>query len=246
MRPGGREKWPIKIIETAGQTLERALVKTDPFGGNKCEDKTCLPSKNPKNTISCRKNNVGYKISCKKCQAAYIGETGENMHTRMKSHLTKFYSKTKHISESSAFIKHLSNSHGGFEKGRVFEEYFDIKIVKSYKKPLTRCVEEGTFIVNFEGEVLNSKNEWHQPRIIRTTVVQGGAEMAGNRVPSYQRDGRQPESQSSVESAVNVEIVVNVQNVQNTPGTPSVARNTRSNTRARTDRASQARAPGTI
>ena len=118
--------------------------------------------------------------------------------------------------------------------------------MKSYKNPLTRCVEEGTFIVNFEGEVLNSKNEWHQPRIIRTTVVQGGAEMAGNRVPSYQRDGRQPESQSSVESAVNVEIVVNVQNVQNTPGTPPVARNTRSNTRARTDRASQARAPRTI
>ena len=69
-----------------------------------------------------------------KCQVAYIGETGENMYTQMKSHLTKFYSKTKHISESSAFIKHLSNSHGGFEKGRVFEEYFDIKLVKSYKK----------------------------------------------------------------------------------------------------------------
>ena len=71
--------------------------------------------------------------------------------------------------------------------------------MKSYKKNLTRCVEVGTFIVNFEGEILNSKNEWHQPRIIRTTVVQGGAEMAGNRVPSYQRDGRQPEPQSSLD-----------------------------------------------
>ena len=72
--------------------------------------------------------------------------------------------------------------------------------------------------------------------------------MAGNRVPSYQRDGRQPEPQSSsdVESAVNVAIVVNVQNVQKAPRTPSVSRNTRSNTRARTDRASQARAPRTI
>ena len=39
MRPGGRENWGIKIIETAGQTLENVLVKSDPFNGNKCLDK---------------------------------------------------------------------------------------------------------------------------------------------------------------------------------------------------------------
>jgi hypothetical protein len=27
MRPGGRENWGIKIIETAGKTLENVLVK---------------------------------------------------------------------------------------------------------------------------------------------------------------------------------------------------------------------------
>ena len=185
MRPGGREKWPIKIIETAGQTLEQALVKSDPFGGNKCLDKNCLPSKNPKNTISCRKNNVGYKISCKHCKAAYIGETGENMHTRFKSHISKYNSKVQATTESSAFIKHICNTHGGIQEGKFFEDYFEVIIVKSYKKPLSRCVEERRFIVNFEGEVLNSKNEWNQPKIIRTTVVQGGAEMVGGREPPY-------------------------------------------------------------
>ena len=72
--------------------------------------------------------------------------------------------------------------------------------------------------------------------------------MEGNRLPIYQRAGSQPASQSSlnVENAVNVEIVVNVQSVENAPGTPTVARNTRSHTRTRTDRASQARAPRTI
>ena len=44
MRPGGRENWGIKIIETAGKTLENVLVKSDPFNGNKCLDKTCLPN----------------------------------------------------------------------------------------------------------------------------------------------------------------------------------------------------------
>ena len=62
MRPGGRENWSIKIIETAGQTLENVLVKSDPFNGNKCFDLKCIPNKNMKNHISCRKNNVGYKI----------------------------------------------------------------------------------------------------------------------------------------------------------------------------------------
>ena len=57
---------------------------------NVWSDKKCIANKNIKNHISCRKNNAGYKIPCKLCPAAYIGETGENMHTQAKSHLTKF------------------------------------------------------------------------------------------------------------------------------------------------------------
>ena len=48
LRPGGREEWHIKIIEMAGKTLERCLVKVDPFNGNRCTDKSCLPAQNPK------------------------------------------------------------------------------------------------------------------------------------------------------------------------------------------------------
>ena len=51
MRAGGRETLPIKIIETAGKPLEIILVKTDPFKGNKCTDKTCIPNRHPKNWI---------------------------------------------------------------------------------------------------------------------------------------------------------------------------------------------------
>ena len=209
MRPGGRENWGIKIIETAGKTLENVLVKSDPFNGNKCLDKTCLPNKNSKNKISCRKNNVGYKIPCKLCPGAYLGETGENMHTRAKSHLTKFNSKSQHIRESSAFYKHIQNKHGGLKDGQKFDDYFEILIVKSYRKPLTRIIEEGTFIINHEGEVLNSKNEWHQPKIIRTTITQGGAELAGGEVRStsvmnVERAPAAATSQPSVRSVITV------------------------------------------
>ena len=128
MRAGGRENYAIKVIETAGQTLENILVKSDPFGGNKCDDKNCIPNKNPKNKISCRKNNVGYKIPCKLCPAAYLGETGENMHTRAKSHLTKFKSKIQQTREGSAFYKHIENKHGGLKPGEQFEDILTLKL----------------------------------------------------------------------------------------------------------------------
>ena len=54
MRVGGREKFPIKIIETAGKSLERVLVSIDPFERNQCIDKTCFPNKHTKNKIGCR------------------------------------------------------------------------------------------------------------------------------------------------------------------------------------------------
>ena len=74
LRPGGMEDFLIKIVETAGKPLERVLVNNDPFDGNKCNDKQCLPNRNPKTCISCRKNKVGYGLTCKICQ--WDGESG--------------------------------------------------------------------------------------------------------------------------------------------------------------------------
>ena len=112
------------------------------------------------------------------------------MHKRMKEHLSKFKSKSKDIRESSAFFKHVENEHNGIKKDEVFEDYFpQVNIVKAYKKVLNRSIEEGTFMINHNGEVLNSKTEWNQPRIIRTTIIQGGAEMVGGRVMPCQRAG---------------------------------------------------------
>ena len=67
----------------------------------------------------------------------YIGETGENMHVRMKSHLTKFNSKQSHIRESSAFFKYLQNTHGGLQEGQDFADCFFVEIVRRKKQPYT-------------------------------------------------------------------------------------------------------------
>ena len=193
MRAGGRETIPIKIIETAGRTLEQTLVKNDPFNGNQCTDAKCEPRKNPKNKINCRRNGICYRISCLLCLragrpgdvtnyiecACYYGESAKNMHCRSKEHVSKFNSKSEKVRSESAFYKHLLNTHGGKEDEKEFSDYFEIQILKSYKKPFTRLVEEGTFIASHNGELLNSKSEWHQAKVVRTTtqVIQGGAEV---------------------------------------------------------------------
>ena len=64
---------------------------------------------------------MGYKISCKLRKTSYLGETGENMHTRMKSHLIKYNSKVKASKESVTPM----------EIWRKDDEYFDIKIFRS-------------------------------------------------------------------------------------------------------------------
>ena len=118
--------------------------------------------------------------------STYFGESGKNMHCRAKEHASKFHSTKVHIRNESAFHKHLLNTHGGRDDSKKFSDYFEIVILKSYKKPFTKCVEEGTLIANHQGEVLNSKSEWHQAKVVRTTtrVVQGGAdavrELGGN------------------------------------------------------------------
>ena len=133
-----------------------------------------------------------YRVTCLKCLragrpvdvsaylkcACYYGESAKNMHCRSKEHVSKFNSKSEKIRAESAFYKHLMNTHGGVEDGKTFSDYFEIQILKAYRKPFTRLVEEGTYITSHEGELLNSKNEWHQAKIVRTTtrVVQGGAE----------------------------------------------------------------------
>ena len=46
-------------------------------------------------------------------------------------------------------------------------------------------------MVNIKGEILNSKTEWHQPKIVGTNIHTGGAELAGGRIVSSPVDGSQ-------------------------------------------------------
>ena len=63
------------------------------------------------------------------------------------------------------FYKHLLNTYGGKDDEKEFSDYLEIQILKSYKKPFTRLIEEGTLIASHNSELLNSKSEWHQAKV---------------------------------------------------------------------------------
>ena len=103
--------------------------------------------------------------------------------------IQQYIIKKEDIRDSSAFFKHIQNAHEGAFERKPFEELSNVEIVRAYSKPYTRKTEEGVFMINIQGELLNSKTEWHQPKLIRTTVHTGGAEMAGGRIVSFPVDG---------------------------------------------------------
>ena len=160
---------------------------------------------------------MGYELRCKICPwaggqgpqpeqdpACYFGETGQNMHTRIKVHESKFKSKLLRICEGSAFYIHMMNKHSDVEiEGKSLDPFFEVNILKAYQKVLTRLVDEGTNLISHDGPILNSKTEWHQPKIIRNIIIQGGAETAG--VPMGRRPSPSPQTApASITPANNV------------------------------------------
>ena len=93
---------------------------------------------------------------CKDTGRALLNFVGES-----KEQVSKFNSKTKTTRNYSAFMKHPINSHCGREQEKTFSYYFEIPILKAYKKAFTQFIEEGTYIASHQGEVLKSKSEWH-------------------------------------------------------------------------------------
>ena len=95
----------------------------------------------------------------------------------MKRHESKFRSKLLHIREGSAFYIHMINEHEDVcLVNEPIDKFFEVNVLKAYQSILTRLVDEGTNIRKYRGPILNSKSEWHQPKIIRNVIIQGGAD----------------------------------------------------------------------
>ena len=59
-----------------------------------------------------------------------------------------------------------------------FVRFHEGKVLKVFKYPLDREVDEGVRMVMHKGVLINSKTEWFSPSIVKTTIEKGGVEMA--------------------------------------------------------------------
>ena len=151
-------KHRFKIVEKGGMTIERSLMRPNPIGNDKCGKEDCEACKS--GSKMCHKNNVGYNFECKPCaelDAKYFGETARNLYTRGGEHLKKYNRR-----DPNSFIKkHQDEYHNGEPPD------FKMKVVKSFKDPLSRQVSEAIHIKNHKGILLNSKSEFFQPPLVR-------------------------------------------------------------------------------
>ena len=127
----------IKVQEQGGVQVKTRLQKSNPNKTRGCDSTDCLACKHGRGQGGeCRRNNVGYILICDECggnEVSYVGETGQNVYTRGLRHVTNY--KGRH--PDSPLWKHDQMFHGG--NGAVS---FSMKVVKSFRDPLTRQINE--------------------------------------------------------------------------------------------------------
>ena len=151
----------FRIIERGGQTIASQLQLSNPTTSDNCFNSDCQPCSQPGGSggrKKCHKNNIVYQYVCQVpgCSATYTGETSKNMYTRSSQHKEK-YDK---LGKDSFMFNHQASEHNGEPVN------FKIKVIKSFRDPLSRQAAEGIFITHSKGQILNSKNEFFQPSTV--------------------------------------------------------------------------------
>ena len=86
---------------------------------------------------------------------------------RVGEHMDTYRRRVKGGKKESFVHQHQLERHEGAEPN------FTTKVTKSFTDCLTRQISEAVHICRSKIEVLNSKNEWHQPALFKVQQVKG-------------------------------------------------------------------------
>ena len=160
-----RTNFKVKVVEKSGTQLKRILQTSNPFRKDQCEDaENCFICKSGEKK-NCRKNEIKYHITCEDeaCKEdIYHGESSRNGYTRGGEQFAGF---KKHV-EGNPMWKHCVQKHGGEERS------FKMKIDRTFRKdPMLRQITEAIEINDTpEENRMNSKAEWHLPKVPRVQI----------------------------------------------------------------------------
>ena len=184
-RQGLGDDFKLMIREVPGQQVGYMLGNgTSSSGDGRCGRPACLPCMGSEggSRSLCWRTNPTYKISCGSCrldgqEAHYIGESGHTAYTRGGWHREGQEAED----HRSVLWQHHVRHHGG-KKGdgsRAVENY-SMQVTGVHKTPSRRLIAEAIQITDqlerrerasiersSQILVLNSKAEWHQPRVVQ-------------------------------------------------------------------------------
>ena len=150
----------FRIVERGGITLNNMLQNSNPTASKECGKEDCFMDNQPEGARKCHKSNVLYEWTCRVCGDTYTGETSRNFYARAKEHLEK--SKKSENDDLDSFISNHQLQH---HNGALPD--FKVKVLKSFKDPLSRQVYEGIYIRRQSGASLNTKQDYYQPSSYR-------------------------------------------------------------------------------
>ena len=149
----------FKIVEKGGMTLGNLFQRSNPTASEECGKPDCYMDNQPGGGTLCHKSNVLYEWICRICDTKFIytGETSRNFYTRAKEHLDKTKTEANSFIAHHQLLYHRSNDIPDFK----------VKVLKSFKDPLSRQVYEGVYIRRQEGVTLNTKQDYYQASTYR-------------------------------------------------------------------------------
>ena len=132
---------PIKVMEKAGDSIQKLLVKSNPFKDKNCND--------PK----CRAGDIVYEKYCEQCstcQGRYDGETADPIKELFSEHLEDYRLRT----QNSSMYAHSMEKHNG-EKVNL-----TVKLIGVFPGDalLRQCIEE--IVIRDTKPKMNSREEW--------------------------------------------------------------------------------------
>ena len=169
----------IKVTESCGTKLCRVLPNTNPWSGVDCSRSDCYSCRQGDEKIqNCKQRNILYESYCTICNpeglkdgkdgfrasGVYVGESARSLYERAKEH----HEDEESRKEDSHRMKHWVLDHPSL----LDPPRFKIKVVSSYRDPLTRQVGEAVRIEMRGGNTLNSKTEYNRCRIPRLVIDQ--------------------------------------------------------------------------
>ena len=151
----------IRIVEKAGTSVKRSVVKSNPFGKQPCECEVCKLHSSSK--IDCKQRGVVYENKCQgirvdgDCKSFYVGETSRSVGERFGEHMEKYSSRD----QKSVFWSHANESHGGNRQP------IGLSILSNHPgDAMLRQVTEAIHIETRKPD-LNRKDEWGNRNVPR-------------------------------------------------------------------------------